>query len=51
MEVLYHGIKTRYAYDSPLCCPHKLIMSLRSIGNNNMVSLNLLDHVINKLRT
>ena len=29
MEVLYHGIKTRYAYDFPLCFPHELIMSLR----------------------
>ena len=28
MEVLYHGIKTRYAYDFPLCFPHELIMSL-----------------------
>ena len=27
MEVLYHGIKTRYAYDFP----HELIMSLRNI--------------------
>ena len=26
MEVLYHGIKTRYAYDFPLCFPHELIM-------------------------
>ena len=31
MEVLYHGIKTRYAYDLPLCFPHELLMSLRSI--------------------
>ena len=31
MEVLYHGIKTRYAYDFPLCFPHELIMSLRSL--------------------
>ena len=31
MEVLYHGIKTRYAYDFPLCFPHELIMSLRNI--------------------
>ena len=23
MEVLYHGIKTRYAYDFPLCFPHE----------------------------
>ena len=30
MEVLYHGIKTRYAYDFPLCFPHELIMSLRN---------------------
>ena len=30
MEVLYHGIKTRYAYDFPLCFPHELLMSLRS---------------------
>ena len=29
MEILYHGIKTRYAYDFPLCFPHELIMSLR----------------------
>ena len=28
MEVLYHGIKTRYAYDFPLCFPHELTMSL-----------------------
>ena len=26
MEVLYHGIKTRYAYDFPLCFPHELLM-------------------------
>ena len=31
MEVLYHGIKTRYAYDFPLCFPHELLMNLRSI--------------------
>ena len=31
MEVLYHGIKTRYAYDFPLCFPHELIMSLISM--------------------
>ena len=31
MEVLYHGIKTRYAYDFPLCFPHELLMSLRNI--------------------
>ena len=31
MEVLYHGIKTRYAYDFPLCFPHELLMSLRRI--------------------
>ena len=31
MEVLYHGIKTRYAYDFPLCFSHELIMSLRNI--------------------
>ena len=31
MEVLYHGIKTRYTYDFPLCFPHELIMSLRNI--------------------
>ena len=31
MEVLYHGIKTRYAYDFPLCFSHELIMSLRKI--------------------
>ena len=30
MEVLYHAIKTRYAYDFPLCFPHELLMSLRS---------------------
>ena len=28
MEVLYHGIKTRYAYDFPLCFPRELLMSL-----------------------
>ena len=37
MEVLYHGIKTRYAYDFPLCFPHELIMSLRSVGNSHSV--------------
>ena len=26
MEVLYHGIKTWYAYDFPLCFPHELIL-------------------------
>ena len=26
MEVLYHGIKTRYAYDFPLCFPRELVM-------------------------
>ena len=31
MEVLYHSIKTRYAYDFPLCVPHELLMSLRSM--------------------
>ena len=32
MKILYHGIKTRYAYDFPLCFPpHELIMSLRNI--------------------
>ena len=31
MEVLYHGIKTRYAYDFLLCFFHELIMSLRNI--------------------
>ena len=31
MEVLYHGIKTRYAYDFPLCFLHELLMSLRNI--------------------
>ena len=25
MEVLYHGITTRYPYDFPLCFPHELI--------------------------
>ena len=30
MEVLYHGIKTRYAYDFQLCFPLELIMSLIS---------------------
>ena len=30
MEVLYHGIKTRYVYDFPFCLPHELLMSLRS---------------------
>ena len=24
MNVLYHDIKTRYAYDFPLCFPHEL---------------------------
>ena len=38
MEVLYHGIKTRYAYDFPLCFPHELIMSLRGIGNQMTAS-------------
>ena len=33
MEVLYHGIKTRYAYDFLLCFPHELIMSLRNKYN------------------
>ena len=28
-SALYHGIKTRYAYDFPSCFPHELIMSLR----------------------
>ena len=31
MEVLNHGIKTRYAYDFPLCFPRELLMSLRKI--------------------
>ena len=31
MEVLYHGIKTRYAYDFPLWFPHELLMSLRRL--------------------
>ena len=31
MEVLYHSIKTWYAYDFPLCFPHELLMSLRNI--------------------
>ena len=31
MEVLYYGIKTRYAYDCPLCFPHELLMSLGNI--------------------
>ena len=31
MEVLYHGIKTQYACDFPLCFPHELIMHLRNI--------------------
>ena len=30
MEVLHHGIKTRYAYDFPFCFAHELLMSLRS---------------------
>ena len=34
MDVLYHGIKIRCAYDFPLCFPHELIiMSLKSIHN------------------
>ena len=32
MDVFYHGIKTRYAYDFPLWFPHELLMSLRSAG-------------------
>ena len=34
MEVLYHGMKTRYAYDFPLCFPHELLMSLRTGGKD-----------------
>ena len=31
MEILYHGIKTRYAYDFALWFPHELIMSLINV--------------------
>ena len=34
MDVFHHGIKTRYAYDFPLCFPHDLIMILRNIKSN-----------------
>ena len=48
MEVLYHGIKTRYAYDFPLCFPHELLMSLRNIyscdySNDKLVLYNIFE--------
>ena len=39
MEVLYHGIKTRYAYDFPLCFAHELIM----IREVHITSMGILD--------
>ena len=41
MEVLYHGIKTRYAYDFPLCSPHELLMSLRILCNISAIATTL----------
>ena len=41
MEVLYHGIKTRYAYDFSFCFPHELLMSLRKIFSRVIIHDNL----------
>ena len=38
MDVLYHDIKTRYAYDFPLCFPHELIMNAISKTVTNTVN-------------
>ena len=45
MEVLYHGIKTRYGYDFPLCFPHELLMSLRNIYTELAPKLTATDSV------
>ena len=45
MEVFYHGIKTRYAYDFPLCFPHELLMSLRNIYTELAPKLTATDSV------
>ena len=52
MEVLYHGIKTRYAYDFPLCFPHESLMSLRNITSktsNSKFSLSVKLNIIGLL--
>ena len=42
MEVLYYGIKTRYAYDIPLNFPHELLMILEKYIINVYIYNNVL---------